>query len=631
MKHLKTAPNMVDCDFHNGNNQAYDRVAFVAEKYPELVEMYRTILERLKEGGDSGNGMRVVKNPVNCSYSSIYLGKEGDKVWGYTLGNPDDMELLRQNISFEFDGTSGKLEGLNYKWWERYNTIVNSEFKKTTFQLTEAHFLNTLTSDAWVESVINKSLLKLLSGIGEDATYDHFIKFSNGKVYITLPFYNCCLYTCQTYNKYPIALSSIPSSFLVGDNFADDPDSSRTSALSRKEAFNDFIYSFDFDTGISVEQFKDKYFQEYIKLCDSIIASDTMLGNFCKSAGFTSENFLKDKYNNAWDIDNEDFITLYDLINLPLEELNTRNILIHTKISSAQMAEDSISKFIEEGKISEKYSGWKFDTVYEGSIIPFAFGYSFGLSIFIEVAKTLNALPQDIDKSKITPNLNKHCSAIFLRPSTRWDFYETYSSMLSTKELSDVRFYPIIPHPFHTFTTLNECISLSYRDLFEESAPFKLKLVSVLGESGFNSSENLDDADLSHTFSSGTSIKFYERTSSSMFNNLEVTYLRISGVSLTTYSYYVGFTGSEDTSELPEIPTTTIDFSGYALLTPYIPKLGISSNALTVWDKDKTSFRTLSLSPESDYTVLADNGIGYVQSTSTSNSKIVEQAIAFQG
>lgn len=47
MNHLKTKPNMLQQDFQRGSNPAYDKVAFVADHYDELVYMYQDILERI--------------------------------------------------------------------------------------------------------------------------------------------------------------------------------------------------------------------------------------------------------------------------------------------------------------------------------------------------------------------------------------------------------------------------------------------------------------------------------------------------------------------------------------------------------------------------------------------------------
>ena len=49
MNFFKTKPNMLQQDFHRGNNPAYNRVAFVAEHYDELVAMYKDILERIRD------------------------------------------------------------------------------------------------------------------------------------------------------------------------------------------------------------------------------------------------------------------------------------------------------------------------------------------------------------------------------------------------------------------------------------------------------------------------------------------------------------------------------------------------------------------------------------------------------
>ena len=58
MNFFKTKPNMLQQDFHRGSNPTYDKVAFVADHYDELVYMYQDILEKLKVGsskvGSSG-------------------------------------------------------------------------------------------------------------------------------------------------------------------------------------------------------------------------------------------------------------------------------------------------------------------------------------------------------------------------------------------------------------------------------------------------------------------------------------------------------------------------------------------------------------------------------------------------
>lgn len=100
---------MLQQDFHRGNNPAYDRVAFVAEHYEELVFMYKDILEHLKQGGTGGGGgtgtggcgcTRISKQ-VESLYGFVQLDKESFKLAGYDLNNPNDIQFLLHNISTE--------------------------------------------------------------------------------------------------------------------------------------------------------------------------------------------------------------------------------------------------------------------------------------------------------------------------------------------------------------------------------------------------------------------------------------------------------------------------------------------------------------------------------------------------
>lgn len=56
---------MLQQDFHRGNNPAYDRVAFVAEHYEELVFMYKDLLERIRTGNFSIENSLNVKTVGN--------------------------------------------------------------------------------------------------------------------------------------------------------------------------------------------------------------------------------------------------------------------------------------------------------------------------------------------------------------------------------------------------------------------------------------------------------------------------------------------------------------------------------------------------------------------------------------
>lgn len=98
MNFFKTKPNMLQQDFHRGNNPAYDRVAFVAEHYEELVFMYKDILEHLKQGGTgTGGGCTHISKQIESPYGFVQLDKESFKLMGYDLDNPDDIQFLLHN------------------------------------------------------------------------------------------------------------------------------------------------------------------------------------------------------------------------------------------------------------------------------------------------------------------------------------------------------------------------------------------------------------------------------------------------------------------------------------------------------------------------------------------------------
>lgn len=104
MNFFKTKPNMLQQDFHRGNNPAYDRVAFVAEHYEELVFMYKDILEHLKQGGTgTGGGCTHISKQIESPYGFVQLDKESFKLMGYDLDNPDDIQFLLHNTYVRSD------------------------------------------------------------------------------------------------------------------------------------------------------------------------------------------------------------------------------------------------------------------------------------------------------------------------------------------------------------------------------------------------------------------------------------------------------------------------------------------------------------------------------------------------
>lgn len=118
---------MLQQDFHRGNNPAYDRVAFVAEHYEELVFMYKDILEHLKQGGTgTGGGCTHISKQVESPYGFVQLDKESFKLMGYDLNNPDDVQFLLHNtfVGSGKDGYCGYVSSNGIEYHDTYEVNV---------------------------------------------------------------------------------------------------------------------------------------------------------------------------------------------------------------------------------------------------------------------------------------------------------------------------------------------------------------------------------------------------------------------------------------------------------------------------------------------------------------------------
>lgn len=131
MNFFKTKPNMLQQDFHRGNNPAYDRVAFVAEHYEELVFMYKDILEHLKQGGTGtgGGGCTHISKQVESPYGFVQLDKESFKLIGYDLDNPDDIQFLLHNTTINC--SSNVSDSSSYSDYYAYKTSNGIEYHDT--------------------------------------------------------------------------------------------------------------------------------------------------------------------------------------------------------------------------------------------------------------------------------------------------------------------------------------------------------------------------------------------------------------------------------------------------------------------------------------------------------------------
>ena len=126
---------MLQQDFHRGNNPAYDRVAFVAEHYEELVFMYKDILEHLKQGGTGGGtgtggcGCTRISKQVESPYGFVQLDKESFKLIGYDLDNPDDIQFLLHNTTINC--SSNVSDSSSYSDYYAYKTSNGIEYHDT--------------------------------------------------------------------------------------------------------------------------------------------------------------------------------------------------------------------------------------------------------------------------------------------------------------------------------------------------------------------------------------------------------------------------------------------------------------------------------------------------------------------
>lgn len=85
------------------SNTAYDKLAFIADNYPDMVKMYDTIMAHLKlPSNEGGSGCNYLKH----TYSGIPLIiKLGDVTkYGYDISKPDDIEIIRNSLSLKRDG-----------------------------------------------------------------------------------------------------------------------------------------------------------------------------------------------------------------------------------------------------------------------------------------------------------------------------------------------------------------------------------------------------------------------------------------------------------------------------------------------------------------------------------------------
>ena len=78
------------------SNTAYDKLAFIADNYPDMVKMYDTIMAHLKLPSNEG-GCNYLKHTYSGFPVVIKLGDVTN--YGYDTSKPDDIEIIRNSLS----------------------------------------------------------------------------------------------------------------------------------------------------------------------------------------------------------------------------------------------------------------------------------------------------------------------------------------------------------------------------------------------------------------------------------------------------------------------------------------------------------------------------------------------------
>lgn len=85
------------------SNTAYDKLAFIADHYQDMVKMYDTIMAHLKLPNNEGGGGGC--NYLKHTYSGLpVVIKLGDVTkYGYDTSKPDDIEIIRNCLSVSYN------------------------------------------------------------------------------------------------------------------------------------------------------------------------------------------------------------------------------------------------------------------------------------------------------------------------------------------------------------------------------------------------------------------------------------------------------------------------------------------------------------------------------------------------
>ena len=81
------------------SNTAYDKLAFIADNYPDMVKMYDTIMDHLKLPSNEGGSCPYINHTYTAPACYVPLGDLS--CMGYDLTKPEDLEIFKRSINIK--------------------------------------------------------------------------------------------------------------------------------------------------------------------------------------------------------------------------------------------------------------------------------------------------------------------------------------------------------------------------------------------------------------------------------------------------------------------------------------------------------------------------------------------------
>ena len=215
-------------------NKAYDRLAFIADHYNELCDMYQTLMEYLKLPEAGGGTDTHLTKTFDDTYGFVQLDKEAFKGWGYDLDNPTDVQFLINGAFINKDPSSG-FDIVNYIEYLDKLTVSTKGYTDMFSRGMDDFFekMPTITSDWWVDiTVEGVRNSKNIYGYGSN-TKANFLKdvcnkfpssiFSSPMTVRIYPFSNSTdkntfTYTSDTIENNPLYIVTYPAGFKTVNN-----------------------------------------------------------------------------------------------------------------------------------------------------------------------------------------------------------------------------------------------------------------------------------------------------------------------------------------------------------------------------------------------------------------------------